>query len=334
MIKRLKYLLLGSPDRIITLISIIVGISGLSLSMYVYNHPNILPAYIIIRDNIIVLTLLLIVIALSFKYIKKYIMVENFRELVGQSLAIHHHIIHNFRDHYFWDLRNEFFFNPNMDLEQIDNLKKTHFENTCRTILSDTRDAFLKYYSTRGFRVGDDLTVTVKIIIEAEDARKILNAIKGEDASKLKQSKLYMVTGYRDPNTWGTKPERTEIMQIIYNIDEENTTFDELVNKGENFFLSNNLKKDNQQKKYKNQNPNWQNSYNSVLAVPIRYRRQNDHRASLIYGIISVDSLNPYLYELFDKENTFHLLAASADLLAMMFGNFDLIQLVRGATKQ
>ena len=141
------------------------------------------------------------------------------------------------------------------------------------------------------------------------------------------------MTGYRDPNTWGTKPERTEIKQIIYHINDENTIFDEIINKDKNFFFSNDLQKDYQRGQYKNQNSSWQNNYNSVLAVPIRYRRQGDHRATLIYGIISVDSMNPNSYELFDDKNTYHLLAASADVLALMFGHFDMLQLSIGVTR-
>ena len=334
MIKRLRYLLFGSPDKIITAISFVIGISGLILAALAYRYPILPPWFIIVRDNIVILTLLLIVMVSSVKYFKKDNMVEDFRELVSQQLAFHHHIIHDFRDHYFWDVRNEFAVNPRMEASQIDTLKKSHFENTCRTILSDTRDIFLKYYAARGFKIGDDLSVTVKLVIPAEDAQKILNTIKGKRADTLNKTMTYIVTGYRDPSTWGTKPERTEIMRIIYNIDEQNTTFDEIVNKGKNFFLSNNLREDYENGRYKNQNPNWQKSYNAVLAIPIRYRRQGDHRATLIYGIISIDSLNPQAYELFDDKNTFHLLAASADMLALMFGHFDMLQLLTGSTRQ
>lgn len=333
MFKRLRYLLFSSPDRIITTISLVVGIAGLILSALAYKYPTPSPWYIIVRDTTVVLTFILIMMVFSVKYFKKDSMVEDFRELFTQQWASHHHMIHNFRDHYFWDIRNELAVNPNMSSSQFDAMKKNNFENVCRTILSDTRSIFLKYYNSRGFRIGDDLAVTVKLVIPADDAQNILSTIKGDKADTLNKTVNYIVTGYRDPNTWGTKPERTEIMKIIYQINEENTTFDEIINKGKNFFLSNNLQKDHQKGQYKNQNSGWQNSYNSVLAVPIRYRRQGDHRATLVYGIISIDSLNPKSHELFDEKNAFHLLAASADLLALMFGHFDMLQLSSGATR-
>jgi hypothetical protein len=277
--------------------------------------------------------LVLIISAFSIKYFKKDSMVEDFRELVNQQSISHHHMIQNFRDHFFWDIRNKLALNPNMDIKQINAMTQGYFENVCRTSLSDTRDILLKYYNSRGFRIEDDLALTIKLVIPADDAQHILGKIKGDKADILNKTMNYIVTGYRDPHTWGTKPERAEIKQIIYHISDENTTFEEIVNKGKNFFLSNNLLKDYRVGKYKNQNLNWQNSYNSVLAVPIRYRRQGDHRATLIYGILSVDSLNPKSYELFDEKTTLHLLAASADILALMFGHFDLLQLSMGATR-
>ena len=59
-------------------------------------------------------------------------MVEDFRELVNEQLALHHQMIYSFRDHYFWDIRNELAVNSNMDLTQIDIMKQNHFENVCR----------------------------------------------------------------------------------------------------------------------------------------------------------------------------------------------------------
>ena len=327
MIKRLRFLLIGSPDRVITTLSLIVGIAGLVVSVLAYKNPSPPPWYVILRDEIVVLTFLLILMALSVKYFKKDGMTEGFRELITQQWASNHHLTHGFRNHYFWDLRNRLATKPNMDSTQIDSMKKDYFENVCQTLLTDTRNIFLDYYRARGFRIGDDLTVTVKLIITAEDAQQILTAIKGNKAEILSKEMNYIVTGYRDPDTWGKKPHRNEVMRIIYHIDEENTTFDEIINNGRDFFLSNNLQKDYENEQYRNQNINWRNSYNAVLAVPIRYRRQGDHRATVDYGILSVDSRNTHNHVLFDEKNTYHLLATSADMLALMFGHLDMLQL-------
>ena len=55
MVKRLRYLFLGSPDRIITTMSLAVGIVSLILSALAYKIPTPPPEYIIVRDNIVIL---------------------------------------------------------------------------------------------------------------------------------------------------------------------------------------------------------------------------------------------------------------------------------------
>lgn len=333
MVKRIKFFLFGSPDRVIASVSLVIGIIGTILSALTLVAPETPPLYIITRDIIILAGLIGTLIAFAIKYFKKDSMVEDFRETFTQQSEYHHHMIHNFRDHYFWDIRNELLINPNMTLPQLDMMQKTYFDNVCRTILTDTRDIFLKYYRSRGFRLNQDLSLTVKIVVPAESAQEILNAIKGDKAEILSNKIQHLLTGYRDPHTYGSKPERSEVRATVYQVNEENTTFDSIANRGNNFYFSNNLKLEYENNRYKNQNPNWQKHYNSVLAVPIRYKRHSDSRANLIYGFLSIDSMNSHGYDLFDDKHTFNLLAASADLLAIMFGNFDMLQLTLGANK-
>lgn len=334
MAKRLRFFLFGSPDRIIASVSLVIGIIGTVLSALTLVSPEAPPAYIIIRDLVVLSGLIGTLIAFAIKYFKKDSMVEDFRETFTQQSEYHHHMIHNFRDHYFWDIRNEVLINPNMSPSQYDTMQRTYFDNVCRTILTDTRDVFQKYFRSRGFRLNQDLSLTIKIVVPAEDAQKILNAIKGDKAEILSNKVGHLITGYRDPHTYGSRPERSEVRTTVYQMNEENTTFDTIANSGNNYYYSNNLREEFENNRYKNQNPNWQKHYNSVLAVPIRYKRHGDHRANLIYGFLSIDSMNPRGYTLFDDKHTFNLLAASADLLALMFGNFDMLQLTLGVNKR
>ncbi len=325
--QRLRNILFGSPDRVIATISFILSVVSLAFSVYVYIIPSPLPTYIVLRDLVFVSLLIFIIMNLTIRYFKKDDLVERFRGLIAEQWKSHHHMMHNFRDHYFWDIRNELAGKSTVEPKQIDAGKKNYFENVCRTVLTDTRNLFLDYFAARGFRLGDDLALTVKTIVIAEVAQEIINKIRGEKAELLNRADSYIVTGYRDPNTWGKKPERNEIMQFLYRINEENTAFDEILNKNHSYYFSNDLQKEYHAGRYRNQNPNWQKSYNSVLAVPIRYRRQGDTRATTAYGVLSIDSLNSRKHELFDEKITFHLLAASADILALMFGHLDMLQI-------
>lgn len=333
-INRLQFYLFGSPDRTIASVSLVIGIVGTILSALTLISPETPPSYIVTRDIIILAGLIGMLLAFAIKYFKKDSMVEDFREAFAQQSEYQHHMIHHFRDHYFWDIRNEVLANPNMNSAQLEKIQKTYFDNVCRAILTDTRDIFLKYYRSRGFRLNQDLSLTIKIVVPTESAQNILNDIKGDKAEILSNKVGHLITGYRDPHTYGSRPERAEVRATVYQINQENTTFDAIANGGNNYYFSNNLRLEYANNRYKNQNPNWQKHYNSVLAVPIRYKRHGDDRANLIYGFLSIDSLNLLGYELFDNKHTFNLLAASADLLAVMFGNFDMMQLTLGANNR
>lgn len=325
--KRLIKILVGSPDRIIATISLISGIVSLVFSLYVYRVPSPQPAYIILRDISIVLMLVFIIMSVSVKYYMKDSMVERFRYLLSEQLKSHHQMTHKFRDYFFLIIRNELVSGNSLEQSKINEIKKEYFEKVSRTVLTDTRELFLEYFRARNLKVGDDLTMTIKIIVEADEAQQIINNLKGSKAAILSRDGKYIVTGYRDPYTWEKRPERNEIMQIVYYIDEENTTFDEILNKDQGYYFCNNLQKESSEGQYRNQNPKWQKSYNSVSAVPIRFRYQGNPFATTLYGVLSVDSLNPHKYDLFDEAITFNMLAAAADVLALMFGHLDMLQL-------
>jgi hypothetical protein len=325
--RRLKVFLFGSPDRVIATISLALGVISLIFSVYIYTIPQPLPLYIVARDLIFVALLIFLIMTLSIKYFKKDDLVERFRIVLAEQSRSHHQMIHKFRDHYFSSIRIELAGQKTIEPSKIENIKVEYFRKVTHTVLTDTRDLLLSYFATRGFRLGDDLTVTVKIIVEAEEAQQILNKLKGEKADILNNSERYIITGYRDPYTWEKKPERNEIKQLVYRVDEENTTFDVILNQDKSCYFCNGLQAEFIAGKYRNQNPNWQKSYNSVLAVPIRFRHLGNPAATILYGVLSVDSLNKQKYELFDEIITFNMVATSADVLAMMFGHLDILQI-------
>lgn len=327
--KRFLRILIGSPDRVIATISLISGVISLGFSVYVYRVPSPLPGYIILRDLSIVVVLVLIITTIFVKYYMKYSMVERFRSLLAEQLKSHHQMIHKFRDYFFLLIRNELVTGGKLEQSRVNELRKEYFEKVARTVLMDTRELFLEYFRARDLKVGDDLTLTIKIIIGVDEAQQILNNLKGSKANILNKDGKYIVTGYRDPYTWEKKPERNEIMQIVYDIDAENTTFDEILSKNidKGYYFCNNLRKEANEGQYRNQNPKWQKRYNAVSAVPIRFRFQGNPYATILYGVLSADSMNPRAYELFDDAMTYNMLASAADVLALMFGHLDMLQL-------
>ncbi len=169
------------------------------------------------------------------------------------------------------------------------------------------------------------MTLTVKLIINCDEAQRILNQYKGDHADTLSPKGKYIITVYRDPYTWEQKLERREVKQIVYRI-EENTAFADIINNHQSKFFSNNLKTLYEKGEYKNEHPNWQHYYNSTLVVPICYKPSNDNTNNLYYGVLAIDSNNIKGHDLFNDDIAFNMLAHSADTLAIMLGHIDILQ--------
>jgi hypothetical protein len=328
--QRMKRVLFGSPDRVLSTISVIEGFISVVFSVFVYKYPEPPPEYVITRDLLLVLLLILIIVVLSLKYYKKDELVQHFRSLLSHQLVSTHQLIDKFRDHFFCDIRYPLLHRENLS-QEIDQIRKHYFNQVCHSVLIDTRKLFQDYFRARGLNVEEDLTVTVKLIITRDEAQEILDQFKGDQADTLSPRGKYIVTAFRDPYTWEEKPERKEVKQIVYRV-EENTAFDDVINGGKDKFCSNNLKELYEKNAYTNQHQGWQNLYNSSLVVPIRYRPSSESSNILYYGVLAIDSKNPRGHDLFDDEITFNMLAHAADTLAIMLGHIDILQrfLIKG----
>ena len=316
--RKLKRILFGSPDRTVATISLIVGMLGLIFALITYSLPIQLPLIILARDFLIVAFLVLYLNILSVKYFRKDDLVDRFRELLKSQVESSHHLIHKFRNHVFGTVRL-FILKEEKTTQEYDEVKRDFFVKVCHSVTSDVRKIFQSYFVARGFDIGEDLCVTLKIVVRAEEAQGILNALQKEKADQLSNNQSYIVTGYRDPDSWERKPERKEVKGFVYRINEENTAFNSTINSGEDYFLSNDLGKDASLGKYRNQNPNWHMHYNSTLLVPVRYRHGDDRSATTCYGVLAIDSKNNKKYDLFDSDTTVNMIACAADALALMF---------------
>jgi hypothetical protein len=322
--ERIKRILFGSPDRVISTISLIEGFISFAFSIFVYARPNPSPPYLITRDLLLVTFLMLVIVVLSLKYYKKDELVEQFRALLSNQLVSTHQLIDKFKDHFFFHIRYSLFSEENLP-EKIDDIRRHYFNRVCHSILTDTRKLFRDYYDARGLSVGEDLTLTVKLMITRDEAQQILNQYKGDHADILSPKGKYIVTVYRDPYTWEQRLERREVKRVVYRV-EENTAFDVVINKHENKFFSNDLKVLHEKGEYKNEHQNWQHHYNSTLVVPICYKPSDNSENILYYGVLAIDSKNLKRHDLFNDDIVFNMLAHSADALAIMLGHIDILQ--------
>jgi hypothetical protein len=321
---RLYTLFFGSFDRVLSTISFFVGLVSLVFSILVYFSPTPTPTYLIIRDILIVLLLTFSITVLAIKYYKKTEMVEDFRDLLTHQIVSDQQLIDKFRNHFFCNIRSNLITENDLQ-NKIDSIRREYFNKVCQSVLTDTRDIFKDYFEARGLKIEEDLVITIKLLLSRDEAQKIMNRIKGPKADTLSELGQYIATAFRDPFTWEKKPERKEINGEVYRL-EENTTFNNIINLHKPFFLSNNLHLMVSKGEYKNQHANWQKYYNSVLAVPICYKPDENNNNNLYYGVLSIDSLNPKGFDLFNDNIAYNMLLHSADTLAIMFGNIDILE--------
>ena len=71
--KRWVNILIGSPDRVLTSLSLILGFFSAAFEVYVYQIPKPLPGYLVIRDVTVVLLLVLIIMFMSIKSLYFYL---------------------------------------------------------------------------------------------------------------------------------------------------------------------------------------------------------------------------------------------------------------------
>lgn len=103
-----KKYLLGTPDRILSSISVVLGLISIFLTIFLWKFPEIVPPLIVLRDVIVLLILLLVSGILLYKYARR----ESYLAALTQDLSSSnrrlfrqfentHFIVHKFRSDLF-----------------------------------------------------------------------------------------------------------------------------------------------------------------------------------------------------------------------------------------
>ena len=325
-LSKLRRVLFSSPDRVLSTISLVVGTASLVLSTWAYLWPEPIPGFIIARDFLLVAFLVLFICVLALKYFKKDELVEKFRELLADQLMSCHQLAHKFRNHFFSEVRAQVV-KGLTEKTEVESTKKNYFKKVCHSVLTDVREVFLQYFEARGFKIEDDLTVTLKALMNSEEARGIADHLDDRSVERLGGNKEFLVTAFRDPYSWERKADRKEVKSVLYEISEANTAFQQIFKEGQCCFVCNNLKQASEEGKYRNENAEWMMLYNSTIVVPIRH--VHDYKEDVtIYGVLAVDSKNRNGHALFDESTTYNMLAYAADMLAIMFAHIEILEIL------
>jgi len=322
-LKYLKNYLFGTWDRIYCFISASLNLIAICLTIFLWKFPEKIPWLIILRDLIIVFGLLLISGILLFKYIRRE---SRLKELINQleesnknlykQFQRFHSIVHKFRNTIFKHFQK---ITP-QDIQDIiisPEEKKT-FENICHSITTEVKDIFLEYFQSKQIDIGKDVAITIKLAMTSQNIMNLYQEkLNDDEIRRIQEDKdhYWVVTVYRDPDTFEEYKEIREVGTKIYDI-EKNTAFIHILREKRNFFASDNLR--GLGDAYMNENDEWREYYNSTIVGPIRYYGENlgFYR---YFGLIAADSLNENDESLYDNEESGHIIGHAADLLANYF---------------
>jgi hypothetical protein len=186
--------------------------------------------------------------------------------------------------------------------------------NSLDRVLTAIRNILESHFRARDLPTSIRLFLSVKALVTGAMVSKLCTLT---DAQKngLNQNERYIITLDRDHDTRLNWQER-EFLTSYYEIG-SNSDFSRIISGEQEHFVENDLKRLEALGKYRNSNPDWSKFYNATQVVPIWHRRAD--QTLIIFGFLTVDSLNPSGLELFDKDVTRSIVTFGADLLALLF---------------
>lgn len=317
--RKAKGYLFGSWDRGLATVSCSFSIVGLLLTAFIWKFPETIPQLIILRDIIIILAFLIAFSVLLTKYIhREAVLSDQVRQLADSNQNLKslldnaHSAMHKFRDHCFKVFRPMVTGTVASGLRAYNEDMTPIFEKICHSLTTDLRSQLRTYLASKFGSECDEISISVKLVSEKMNSTSSKSVSAKNKNRKLEQPK-YVITAYRDPGTY-EKGER-EVRKKTYEI-EKNTVFVHVLRNQDACFCNNNLSALGGA--FLNQNGSWREQYNATIAVPIRYLEPTS-QACVIFGVLTADSSNRNNKELFDKGACKHIVAQTADLLAVYF---------------
>lgn len=304
-----------------------------SLFIFLVLPRDALPVFVVFRDLLFWIALLILVVIIVGKYTQREATINNLRQqlaaqqqlLQADPFACAHTIAHTFRDELF-----ERYYKPHVERAPLRQSDIATLERLCNGITFHVRQSLLDYFASRGMEVGGDVSVTVKLVVTrdevAKHAQNSEQRQKIEDIGRTPNEPKFIITTYRDPVTYNAHSDR-EVGVTIFDID-KTTPYEMIVKDQLSCFVHDDL--ESMGAAYKNENTQWRSQYNASLAVPICYRRphKKEYRC---YGLLAADSLNRKKYKpLFNTPECKSIMEHAADMLAVYFLTLEMVEEGRG----
>jgi hypothetical protein len=325
----MRQLFFGTIERTLGWLALLVSIVSLIASAYIFiNAPSATPAFIVVRDLSIWLVTLIFLTFFVIGFVHRGAVIErkveeirqkeriiwiervNLSAMLSELLKPPHELAHNFRNILF-----NHYLQPNGHTIHFTQEEKNVFDDICKYAIKYVKKSFETYFKYRGISIENDFSVSVKLILRS-DQSPLLSQLSSEYQTLVKTQKEWIITAYRDEDTTqGIDRNEREVGTRLYDI-KNYTAFSRIVLIQDSVFFSNDL--EHEQGYYNEDETDWHKYYNSILIVPIRYRRQDgtQHRC---FGLLIIDSLNINKEKLYNDSECKDILSNAADLISIFF---------------
>lgn len=313
-----KYYLVGTWDRAYSFVNASLAALSIMLTIVLWQFPEKVPILIIIRDIVVVCVLLLTSGLLLYKYMKRESYLTDLtarlqasNDRLNKQFGNFHSVVHKYRNDVF-----RRYLDKVPEEIVVTEIERDTFERICHSLTMDVKKIFFDYLESRNIYLKDDLCVAVKLTLSLNNIIELYGRAFDEDIQrKLQDNSQWVITVYRDPETYEKHRESREVGLRIYSI-EKNTAFRNIAQDRQNIFASNDLL--SLGSAYNNENPDWKSKYNAALVAPIRYSvpEKNEYRC---FGFLAVDSLNAEKQNIFETEEAKCIIGYVVDLMATYF---------------
>jgi hypothetical protein len=316
----LRSKIFGSWSDGLASLSFLITFLALLVTLFLVEYPGKIPQYIVLRDLCIVFGLIGIIIFLLLKYFHRETIAHHREELMHRQLQSlsnqfinSHNLVHNYRNELFKSYYR--YLGP----IHLNKEEKWLFYRICGAVTDYTRKSLIDYFNSQDINIGEDVSVSVKLIIAGESIMDEIPDLTAAQKANIQsengwKEKKWIITVYRDSYTFRYHEQR-EKHRIIYDMS-ANTVYYHILNRGFPFFVENDLQARGEA--YEDANPRWKEEYNALQAAPIRYKDENSPQY-IYYGLLVADSLNEERRELYNDKETRYILGHAADLLATFF---------------
>jgi len=319
-LRDIKEFVFGTPDRILSFASVVIGAVSLVLTVILWTFPEAVPELIILRDIIVVVLLLLISGVTFYKYLKREIFLRDVTEGLASSnsrlytqFKNFHVMVHKFRSSLF----SAYLKKIPSDLAVTKDEKKL-FECICHSLTSDVKKIFQDYFAAKKYAGVGEVCVTIKLTLSSKNILDVYGEVfNAEQKMLLEANDQWVITAFRDPETYESKMDQREVGCRIYNIN-KNTAFIHIFKEKKQIFACDDLGALGET--YLNENRNWKEQYNATIVAPVRFYYYKEGGDLFRYfGLVAVDCMNPGKNNLFRNDEATNIVGQAADLLANYF---------------